>query len=322
MNSKYQQYYNILNGKEFSSYVSSYSSALSDISAKITSIESVLSSSSEKGLDYIKSTTLPSLKSQTLGIEQGLKALSTAASKCAELNTKLSELKSACSSYASCKEEEKETYKSKVSTLEGQVDAIINEINAIAMESEPVESSGTTTTTQTTATPGSIEALKAEFIGDVNDSSKYYVDSAYSTRLKQLVCFDNTTGEILEDGDTFYMKPGETRVLTVRLPYNAGEINQVMRTTADGDSVYREGNVITAKSDINPDPDVIDYVNYKSWSNHYPEGVDLHTNYYEWVITAQADGTALISQTCEYTNTDGNMPKAMIGINVVVSSDA
>lgn len=320
MDSKYQQYYNILNGKEFGSYVSSYSSALSDVSAKISSIETTLSTSYEKGLDYIKSTTLPNVKAQVSGIEQGMQALSSAASKCAELNTKLSELKSACSSYASCKEEDKETYRSKVNSLEGQVDALISEINAISMNCDPVDANGNVIAGAATADPGSIEALKAAFIGDVDDASNYYIDPAYAKRSKPLLCFDNTTGEILEDGGTIYMKPGETRVLTVRLPNNAGRINQLMRTSADGDSVFRSGKIVTAESDVNPDPNIVDYVNYKSWSNHFPDGVDLHTNYYDWIITANADGTAQISQTCEYTNEKGNMPKAMTCLNVIVKS--
>lgn len=320
MNSKYQQYYNILNGKEFSSYVSSYSSALSDISAKISSIETTLSTSSEKGLDYIKSSTLPAVKSQVSGIEQGFQALSTAATKCAELNTKLSELKSACDAYASCKEEDKETYRSNVSSLEGQVDALISEINAITMTCDPVDEDGNVISGTNTADPDSIEALRAAFIGDVDDDSNYYTDPAYANKSKPLVCFDNTTGEILEDGATIYMKPGETRILTVRLPNNAGKIEKLMRTSADGNDVFRAGTVVTAKSDVNPDPNVVDYVNYKSWSNHFPEGVDLHTNYYEWIVTAQADGTAKISQTCEYVNDAGGMPKAMTCLNVVVKS--
>ena len=132
------------------------------------------------------------------------------------------------------------------------------------------------------------------------------------------MCFDNTTGEILKEGDTIYMKPGETRILTVRLPYNAGEIKKVIRTTADGNDAYRAGNIATARSDINPDPNVVDYVNYKPWSRHTPEGVDLHTNYYDWIITAKADGTVQISQTCEYNNTSGGTPKAMVDLNLVV----
>lgn len=322
MNSKYQKYYNVLNGKDFSTYVASYSSSLSEISTSFNSIESIMSSSTEKGLEYVKGTIIPSMKTQHATIEQGIQALSSAASKCNNLINKLNELKSASDYYSSCKEEEKESYRSKISSLESEIDTIINEINSISLDSQNENSSsGIVSTLDNTKTDGSIESLRAAFIGDVNDTSKYYIDPAYSKKLKELVCFDNTTGEILEEGDSFYMKPGETRVLTVRLPYNAGEIDQLLRTSADGDSTYRSGSVVTAKSDVNPDPNVVDYVNYKSWSNHFPDNVDLHTNYYDWIITAKADGTAVISQTCEYTNTDGDMPKAMIGINVVVKDD-
>lgn len=327
MNSKYQQYYNELKDKPFASYVNNYVKALNTINTSVNNINSVMSSCTEKGVEYIKNSILPSLKNEGAKIENGLRQLTVASSKVTLLVAKLSELKNACDSYASCKEEDKASYKSKIDSLEKEADALINEINSLSLDANALNDNvyvyaGNVNGTGTSALDSStLAAKRAEFIGDVNDTSKYYVDPKYAKKLKQLVCFDNTTGEVLQEGDTLYMKPGETRVLTVRLPYNAGQIDKLLRTTADGDGTFRAGTVATAQCDVNPDPNIIDYVNYKEWSNHIPDNVDLHTNYYDWIITAKANGTVTVSQTCEYTNPDGYMPKAMVGLTLVVKDD-
>ena len=325
MNSKYQQYYNELKDKAFTPYVTGYMQALNNINTSINSVNSVMSSCTEKGVEYIKNTILPSLKNEGAKLETGLRQLTVASTKVTLLVAKLTELKNACDSYASCKEEEKNSYKSKIAALEKEADGIINEINSLSITELTIDSKGTpyvnNTVGTTTLDPTSIAAKRAAFIGDVNDTSKYYVDPKYAKKLKELVCFDNTTGEILQEGATIYMKPGETRVLTVRLPYNAGQIDKLLRTTADGDEKFRSGTVAVATCDVNPDPNIVDYVNYKEWSNHIPDNVDLHTNYYDWIITAKANGTVTISQTCEYTNPDGYMPKAMVGMKLVVKDD-
>lgn len=320
MDSKYQQYYNALNGKEFNSCVSKYSSTLNNVRSSITSMETIMDSSwSEKGLEYIKSTILPALKTQGTNIEQGVSILSTAVSKVSTLTSKLADLKSACDSYASCADDLKDIYKSRIDNLESSIDTLINEINGISLE---IKNESTTFTSYITELNdlSSLARQRAEFIGDVNDTSKYYIDPAWTRRAKELYMFDNTTGEILGDTDTIYLKPGETRILTVRLPYNAGEIDKVIRTSAGGDEIFLSGKVVTARSDIDPDPNNIDYVSYQH--PHWPDGVDLHTNYYDWIITANAEGDCIISQTCEYYNTNGNMPKAMVQLNVKVREDA
>lgn len=321
MDSKYQKYYDGLKGKDFGSLTSKYTSAISTVKDKINGIESTISTDgwSEKGLDIIKSSILPSLKNQEAEIEKGFGVISDALSKCTKLLSTLENLKSACDSYSSLKEDDpkKSEYKSKISALEKEADGIIAEINGLSFEFNDSSStfSGYIDTLKDLT---SFAALKAEFIGDVNDTSKYYIDPAYAHKAKDLVMFDNTTGEIIHKGDTIHLKPGETRILTVRLPDYAGEIDQVIRTSADGDTSFRSGSVITAQSDINPDPNVVDWVNYK-YGNHWPQGVDLHTNYYEWIITATGTGYAKASQTCEYTTKGNGTPKCMTLINVEVS---
>ncbi|MBP5678430.1 MAG: hypothetical protein J6X28_01200 [Bacilli bacterium] len=172
----------------------------------------------------------------------------------------------------------------------------------------------------TTGLSTDIAAKKKAFIGDVDDTSKYFIDPRYPNMKKDLRCFDNDTGEEITDGTVVNMKVGETKVLTVAVPYNAGAVKRIIRTTAADVSSRTDTHKITSsKSDINPDPNKVDYVNYQSAYNHWPEGVDLHTNYYDWIITADKTGKREISQTCEYESTAGT-PKSMIGIVVNITN--
>ena len=177
----------------------------------------------------------------------------------------------------------------------------------------------------------SLAAKKAAFAGDVNDPSQFYIDPSYSNKLAHMTCFDNDTGEILADGDTLTLKPGETKILTVKLPDYCGEIDQVYRTTAQEDKT----GVISNRCDIDPDPDKVDYVRWEPGNPdrqfHLPSSdVSLKFNTYDWIITANRDGTFLASQTCEFKShgTDSNGKtykysgkKAMVAIKVEVKSD-
>ena len=332
MESKYQKYYDKLKGKNFGSCVNRYSSAIDAVKGNTNSISSSITSNSnvwkEKGISTLQSSTIPGLVNATGSVEKGLSSLSQAVSKCNSLVSKLSELDSVCKMYDSAKEEDKSIYQNKIDVLEAEADAIISEINSISVEkgsSDNTVASGTSTSVSTASTnvvSGDIASKKAAFLGDVDDPSQYTLVNNYKSIRKQMTAFDNTTGEVLEEGSVVNMKPGETRVITVKLPTNTGMIGELRRTTADGDGTFRSGNVVTARSDVNPDPNVIDYVNYKSTVNHYPKGVDLHANHYDWVITAKSDGTATISQTCEYSSKDDPnwYGKAMFDLKVNVSS--
>ena len=184
--------------------------------------------------------------------------------------------------------------------------------------------------TETTDTENltDLEAKKKAFMGDVNDSSQFYIDPNYSNKLAHMTCFDNTTGQILSDNDVITLKPGETRILTVKLPDYCGEIDYVFRTTAQED----KSGVIANRCDIDPDPNNVDYIRWEpgnaSRQFHYPSGnINLKFNTYDWIITAQKDGTFLASQTCEFkshgTDSSGKKykysgKKAMVAIKVVV----
>lgn len=333
MDAKYQKYYDTLKGKDYGSYVSKYQATLKEVKAKVDSTEATISSSrwTEKGINLIKSSVIPSLKSQASGIETGLTALSNACGKVATLVSQLENLDSLCNSLenaknalASASEEEKPSkrqnvnyYEDRVKSLESSIDSTIASINGISVSIQD-QSASFATSMETLKEYNSLEALKQEFLGSIDDDS-WWVDPAYATKAKELTVFDNTTGKIYKEGDSFDMKVGETRILTVRVPHNAGHVRRVIRTTADGSGAYRAGNIVTGRSDIDPDPNNIEFVNYQY--NHFPDEKLLNTISYDWIITATGPGTCTISQTCEYKVTEnGGTPKAMVDIKVNVTS--
>ena len=330
MDSKYQRLYDKLNGNDYSSAVSNYTTTMSDVKLRLNALEGTISSSrwTEKGINLIKTSVIPALKEQASGIDTGFRSLKTACRKVANLVTRLNELDTICNNLANAQASVSnpatqaelnaiQSYTQSKQNKETQIDALIDEINDISVEFEDKSIEFTRTMT-TLKEYNSFEALKAEFLGTVDDDS-WYIDPAYAHKAKELLLFDNKTGEILGQGDVLHLKKGETRILTVRVPHNAGRVKQVIRTSAGGDTTYLSGHVVKCKSDINPDPNIIDYVNYRDWSGHIPEGVDLMTNYYDWIITATESGTVLISQTCEYkVEENGGTPKAMVCIKCVV----
>lgn len=322
MNSKYQKYYDKLKDKNFSTYTSKYSSTMSTVKTKLDSVSNSISNSqswSELGLITLQNSTIPKMMKMESAVENGITSLKTAVSKCSTLVSKLASLDQACRAYDGASEENKPSYKSKINTLENEIDGIINEINSINVEKLQEEMGTVESLSEASST---IAARKAAFLGDVDDLSQYTQKSNYKTMRKQMVAFDNTTGEILKEGSTITLKPGETRIITVKLPTNTGPIGEIKRTSADGDDVYRSGKIVTAQSDVDPDPNNIDFVNYKSHSNHFPPNVDLHQNHYDWIITANSEGKVQLSQTCEYTlKEEPNWyAKAMYDLFVVVKS--
>ena len=200
-------------------------------------------------------------------------------------------------------------------------------------KAENTVTSSTTATTTTTSSGRKIDtsacatadiaAKKVAFVGDVDDASQYTVEGNIRNKVKHMKMFDNTTGEEIPEDGTITLKAGETRVITVKLPTDTGKINTVVRTTAD--DLKRSGySVTTSKSDLDPNPNNVDYVNYKPWSRHMPSDKNLqHTNYYDWIIHADKVGGRQISQTCEYSTdaSKGGYLKAMIGLNVKVVGD-
>ena len=175
-----------------------------------------------------------------------------------------------------------------------------------------------------------IAEKKRQYIGDVDDPNQYteYQGNNLFGRHNTLTLFDNTTGEIIQDHGKITMKPGETRVITVKLPTDTGMINQITRTTADGNGTYRSGKVITARSDIDPNPSNIEYVRLsesKTGSFHQPSNMDLlHNNSYDWIITANSEGKVTASQTCLWSSsmTKGRNLKGMINLVVEVKKDS
>ena len=168
-----------------------------------------------------------------------------------------------------------------------------------------------------------------EFVGDYSDRSLYYIDPVYSRSSKPLDVYDNTTGKIYKAGDLVEMHLGETRILTVRLPYLAGYPTKIIRISDSGDKSFSSGKVVKTQCDIDPDPQIIDYVNYKynnrrgHWPGNRKDSPLLQTNHYDWIVTALGTGECKISQTCEYRAIKSNgasngIPKAMTMLRLVV----
>ncbi len=328
MKSKYQNIYDKLKDFNMEGLVSKYSSAVSSNKTSITNVSNNVASSSsswyEIGLKTLQELTLPSIAKIQNVVESNINTLSTVSSKVSSLVSAISGLKDLCDKYDACNgEEEKENKRylaTRISQKESEIDGIINQINGISVEDVQVTIDAIAAAKEEFY---SIDNKKLEFCGDVDDPSQFYYDPSWSTKLAHMTLFDNTTGEILKDGDTLNLKPGETRILTVKLPNYCGMIDEVFRTTAQADA----SGVISNWSDIDPDPNNVEYVRY---GYHMPKaGTNLHFNTYDWIITANRDGTFLASQTCEFkahgTDSKGKTirytgKKAMVAIHVNVSS--
>lgn len=240
-----------------------------------------------------------------------------------KLNTDFSSVKTNFSSLANLLVETSGNYQS------GDEKASNTILEKTATDSTTSLSTSSTITNTKMSIPSdpTIASKKQEWLGDVDDASRYteYTGNNLFGRHNTLELFDNTTGEVIQDHGTITMKPGETRIITVKLPTDTGMIDKITRTTADGDSAYRSGKVVSGRSDIDPDPNNIEYVRMVEGANgsyHEPSDLSLlHNNSYDWVLTANAEGKVTASQTCLWSSsmTKGRNLKGMINLNVEVS---
>lgn len=207
MKAQYQKYLDALKGKDFSGPASSYSSSFSTANTKLSSAESIINSSSwiEKGLEIIKGSVLPSLKSQMTQLESGLSALS-------QVGPKVNELVSACEALKSM-EEELESLGGPWSYVEGgsksqaEVRAHNNKISDLKTKIEQQESS--------------IDGIVASINGiSVTFTSSQTSFSSYMTDIKKAVKEANETSEkeeldaltsstLTTDGKTKYSIPSD-----------------------------------------------------------------------------------------------------------------
>ena len=292
--------------------LNSKNTSLDSMASKITKIKETFDGSSIKnskaGNNNVSSKIIKNMNRLTNGYNNSKTWLTEYLSELEELESSLASFK--CSSLVKPTE-----FKGKFEDIFGKVTMPSLKTSA---EKEQTKDEDLT----------DLEAKKRDFMGDVNDASQFYIDPNYSNKLAHMTCFDNTTGEILKDGDVLKLKPGETRILTVKLPDYCGEIDHVFRTTAQKD----DSGVIYNRCDIDPDPNRVDYIRWEpgnpSRQYHYPaSNVSTKFNTYEWIITAQRNGKFLASQTCEFqshgTDSSGKAykysgKKAMVAINVVV----
>lgn len=361
MKAQYKKYLDALRGKDFSTPAGKYTSALSTANAKLSSAESLINSSEwiEKGLEIIKGSVLPSLKSQASQLESGLSALS-------QVGGKVNELVSACEALESLDEklnsllprwqyvkdgsktqsqvnshnQSIEDTEEQIKNQEATIDGIVASINGISVSftssqatfsgyisnikeavkdannntEEEIDDSSSTLLTSDGKTKYSIPsdpviaAKKAKFIGDYNDPNNYThfkgTKAQMKSRKNKLLLFDNTTGEIIESLGEINMKVGEKRVITVKLPSDTGKINRITRTSA-----FTKGkSIIKVKSDIDPDPNKVEYVLIAEASKggvHSPSDTSLlQNNCYDWVIEAVAPGRTSATQTTLWESED------------------
>ena len=356
MKAKYQKYYDSLKGADLSSGVSTLSSAVTKSNTELSAIKSDSTAWNELGAQAFNNVTLPNIMDSVSLLNENITgALTQVVTKCTELVSKLTELdtlekeKEALGSKWTYTEggthsqsevtdhnNKIDEIEKKITDKESEIDSLISAINSITITEAKTEEVGTDTSADSslaTLLPAdgskisipsdpAIAEKKKQFIGNVDDPNNYdAVNPNYRSMHKEMQLFDNTTGEILDDHAVINMKKGETRVITVKLPTNTGMIEEIHRTSADGSEAFRKGTIVKAKSDIDPNPNNIEYVNFREWSNHYPADKSLmHNNSYDWIITAVGDGKVQVSQTCQYTTSasHGENLKAMINLTVNV----
>ncbi len=118
-------------------------------------------------------------------------------------------------------------------------------------------------------------------------------------------------GERLYDDACITIKKGETIRLTVNLSDNAGDIELLKRTSADG---YRDEN--------NPKNSWPNFFSAHSepYVNRYDSSTYLATDHYDWVITADkvTNGYVTLSQTTFHSTENAPEYKSMYRIKVKV----
>ena len=140
---------------------------------------------------------------------------------------------------------------------------------------------------------------------------------------KIIACIDADTGEVYREGDLVHLKKGEAKRLIVKTPTNNGNVLELGRVTADN---CGNGDKVHTYSDIDPDPNHVDYVNICNKEGKYsPKNKELvKTDHYDWVIEAGEKDTNgkefSMSQTVQYkTDVSKNEYwKAMLDLRFVI----
>lgn len=189
----------------------------------------------------------------------------------------------------------------KAKTLQNDIDNLVNIIKGIKLESNTDEEYAIDNKNETSddLSLTDIERKKTEFIGDV-DNDEYTIASNAGKKAQVLRLFYN--GKELSNKDEIVVKKGETIRITVKLPTTAGKINQLTRTTADGASNWR--NYASGYSE--------------PFVDRYNSNTFLHTNTYDWVITANKTGSTTISQTAEMSTDTFSGIKSMVVLNLKI----
>ena len=254
MKSKYQNYYDKLNGKNFTSLASNYQGYVEDSSTKLNEVKSLINSSSwvEKGLEIVKNSVIPSLESQTEQVKEGIKVLQEASAKINDLVSRLGELDSfekkldslggTWSTSSGKTEEEVNRHNSEINNLkneitskEGEIDGIVSSINSLSYTFNSLSSSGFSSIMLNLK-----EAVKEPESGvlDMTPGKEGTgAEEGRNARLlgKAAVILDFTCdGEHLGQDGEIVIKKDQTVHLKVRIPDDVEGVEQISRTSADG----------------------------------------------------------------------------------------
>ncbi len=130
------------------------------------------------------------------------------------------------------------------------------------------------------------------------------IDSSCGNRAQHQIVTYN--GQTLGQDAQITMKKGETITLKVNVTQRCGTVKQLVRTSADGQSDWK--NYFNQKS--------VPYVNRNNSSTF------RNTDTYNWVITANktTKGYVILSQTAEHTTPSKGQIKSMIRIRIKVTN--
>lgn len=225
MKSMYKKYYDALVGKEFASKVNNYKSAVSNSKDKLNAAKATIESSQwvEKGIEIIKNSVMPSLKSQGDQFDNGLEALSQAIAKVKELTDQLKELDTLDKKLESLGS--KWTYSSDGERTEASVNSHNNEIAETERKISNQESLINST----------IAAINGISFSYTSQSSQF---SGYMSELKEATKVP-PSGVLSYTQGTFYEPGRENRVL--------GNVATLLDFTCDGVSLGQDGSIVIKK---------------------------------------------------------------------------
>lgn len=178
-----------------------------------------------------------------------------------------------------------------------------NTVNLFKQSEEKLQSIDKQLTIQ--ATPRNGDKISSENAGTIqidNKGTYYDTEPTPGKSAQKLHVYHN--GERLYDDACITIKKGETIRLTVNLSDNAGQVQLLKRTSADGQEDWRQ--YLTGKSE--------------PYVNRYDSSTFIARDNYDWVITGDrvTNGYITLSQTTFHSTENAPEYKSMYRIKVKV----